>query len=512
MPYDYFFSIGLFLTVFISFLLRIKISIKEVPFIIVVILASSITKYNSLSFPYYGSEYEDAYVFQAASKNIFDHSYKADAFRVQVSDYSISNGSDELLSYTGHFTVFSGVLYVFNRLIGYSSYNVLIFNFITSILLAITLFIIIRKYAPNSYWAMTPVLIYLSSPIISVFHVTGLSETFSAFTILIYLYFLLDVLDNKVPMTKDFIFVLLALFLCLLTKRENMVLFISLPFFFRRIIAQKAYSTMALFVLIIGLYFSWIKPFSTEFIEAKEIEHSTFSFAYLRAQIPTYLFSFVTFKYYGYLFITFILSVISLIVKKRNISYESIGIALLFFVFLGIYGLHYRSRFFVESMEIGAFETFRYTNNFFALLALFIGLNLKDIALIFNGFLIKRIAFLGIITIFFFAVYQSNLLRLSFSKEEQIVRIHPIKKANRFIEGENAILVTNLPLIAKMNTTNNFLIHEFNTSNNYNSLNEFNALYFLLPNDLIEAFFQGKSKIKIMWEGKDAHYKLFKLL
>lgn len=520
MPYDYFIPLFLFLIVTMGSAYYLSKNFEgnwQILFAIAFI--SLVPKYEALTEPYYGTEYEDAFVFQADSKSLTEHSSEADRFRIQISNYNIEENGEELLSYTGHFTSFSSILGAYNKIFGYSRYRAIQLNLLFSVLLSFVIFSIFRLQTNSTLIGVTSILLLASSPATNLFQTSGLTETFSSLALAIALYlFLFLWRDKRVDHRKVIIF-LSALFLCLLIKRENMVLLVILPFVVYRLYDEKSFRLILIVGVSLATYFVGVEPFSTEYLEAQSIQTSTFSVSYLFVQLPAYLSAFLKFKFFGAGLVFLILTMIWIGYKRLQLSFESLLSLGLFILFLAIYCLHYRSRYFVLSMEMSDFETFRYANNFYFLLILAVGFNLRTIWMSMEPKKrLEKIVAVLFGVIFVFSIPFSLNLRNDLQSGEFQTRILPLLESQKIISeisagGQPEVLITDIPLVGRMLEEDEFslLIHEFNAENDYLSYSDKNRLYFLIPRETAERHFLSKIDIIPLPLGNQSGHILFQL-
>lgn len=519
MPYDYTIPLVLFFLVVIGYGYSAGKYLPQYSIIVAILIIAFAPKYAALSMPYYGTEYEDAYVFQADSKNLSEHLTKTEAFRIQVANYNIEDRGNELLAYTGHFSSFSSVVGFVNSLIGYSEYRTIQLNFIFSIILSFVLFSLVFRITNNTYSALVPVILIATSPATNLFQTSGLTETYSSLMIATFLFFLVSLVRKKQVSHLMAGLSIASLILCLMIKRENMVLLMLAPLIVARLNVVSYRFWILVLTVCLALYFIFVRPFSTEYLEAESIETNTFSISYLLVQLPVYLKALLNFKYFG-LSLFLLISTFSLLAYRRiTPSIESIITLFLLLAFIGLYCLHYRSRYFVASMEMSVFETFRYANNFYFLITLIVSLNVNTLM---EGFVIPKWNwFFGatILVLLSIGIQFSQLLRSDLQKGEFDSRIYPLIAANNLILTSrdiqsDPVLVTDISLVARMMREDDFYlkINEFKTSRDYMTMTTEEEIYFLLPEDVAENSFGDLANFKILPLRTDSDYTLFQIL
>jgi hypothetical protein len=518
MPYDYLIPLVFFFIIVIGCGYNLTKSKPNYWVLLLVIVISFIPKYNSISTPYYGTEYEDAFVFQADSKSFSEHSSEADRFRVQLANFNFENNQNELLSYTGHFTSYSSVIAFGNSILGYSQLRTIQFNLIFSMFLAVFLFMTVLNKSKNFQAAIISTLIFASSPASNLFQTSGLAETFSSMMIVIFISVLFKFWNAIRPTNKSIIFLFFTLFMCILIKRENMVVLSTLPLICYHLYRLQSLKWLWLLGIGLALYFYGIEPFSTEYLEAASIQTDTFSLKYLIVQLPVYILTLLKFEYFGVAFLVMCISFILIFYNKRKPSFESMVTTAIFCGYLITYCLHYRSRYFILNMEMSIFETFRYANNFYVLIAMIVGFNFCILLESKNTKYSKHIFLMPFILIFLISIPYSLNLRDDLQQGEYNTRILPVLEANRVVmkqmaDNEQGVLVTDIPLVAKMLDSQEFnlKIHEFNLNVNYMQTVKDNKLYFLLPNNLINKHFPNKNRLQFFPLDMNSHYLLFRL-
>jgi hypothetical protein len=518
MPYDYLIPLIIFFIALIGCGYSLINNAPKVYISIALLVVCFIPKYDFMNKPYYGTEYEDAYVFQADSKSVNEHMSRADRFRIQIENYDFENEREDLLSYNGHFTTYSSVIALGNKVLGYSQFRTIQFNLIFSLILSLIILNSVFVKSKNIPASLIAIFIFASSPAINLFQTSGLAETFSSLMIATFIGLLFQFWKIKIEDKMVIFFMIITLFMCMLIKRENMVLLSTLPLIVYQL--NKIQKIKWLWLIGFGLlaYFFGVQPFSTEFLEAESIKTSTFSLSYLTIQLPAYITTLMNFQYFGVGFIVMLITYLLLFIMKKKPSFEAVTSTIILLGYLTIYCLHYRSRYFVISMEMSDFETFRYANNFFFLIPLIIGFNLSSL---WDKTKVKWTTYLitaSFFTIFAVSISYSKNLRnvLYFSELES--RISPILEASKIIDSaglykNDLVLITDIPLVAKMLDVNDFnlKVHDFKVGFDYTLSKKKSRLYFLIPQNLVAESFPIETVINYYPLTKDSHYVLFQL-
>ena len=350
---------------------ELKTDKKAVQYIIICVALTFIFKYN-WGMPFWGLEYEDAYAFSFCSRqfsyNIYPSSFLVDAITIGSLQEPISMGT-----YGGHFITYSTFLSIFTRLFGWSFELLCIVNCIVSFLIMLILSLMF-KTSKNRFVA--PIL-YCCAPIINVFTTCMLSETFSSFICLTFI-FAFFAKDTKSIVLLRFI----AFFAALLCKRENLILCLFPTLDALHYLKQnhmkngirQALSISIPYASLTLVYFLMIQNvLEIERIEAEDIGMPTFSMSYFVRLFPAFVKSLLS----PLAFSVCVLLCFSLfgfhLFRERNITKQTVYPFVLFLMYLLLYSSHYRGWFFIQDDKVNEFETYRYINNFYYLLIVSIG-------------------------------------------------------------------------------------------------------------------------------------------
>lgn len=489
MPYDYLIPLILGAIVLLAVCLSVKPSKQLFLGFALILAAISATRIDGVMKPFYGLEYEDAYVWQAVTKDISYHDSKASPFRIQLADLDLESGYESTHSFNGHFTSFSSWVLLFNRLFGYSAENVILVNTVFSVLIYLLLFTIVFTVSNNLLLSMFATLLAVATPAINVFHSAGMSETYSSLIILssIFLYIKYTHLSSKNRYSAS---ILILLFISIITgiliKRENLLLLLLVAPASPRIYKNRHAAWLISLAVFMAFIFIYVRPFHTEYLESEFIGASTFSFDYLLIQLPVYLKTIYSIKYFGLTtWIVTLLTIFQLIRRKGALSTTASALCILFIGYLLLYSLHYRGQYFIESRSITSFETFRYLNNFYIILLPLMGLLIMDeIQIRSHSKLLTAGVFLFGLTVW------GNFSSIKFRN-----KLHTIEQQNRLenvnfciqslYDFSNSILVSDVAIAIKMYDYGGLIVSEYKSNTNYADLN-FSGLYFLLSSNLIE--------------------------
>ncbi len=393
--------------------------------------------------PFWGLEYEDAYVFSGVGR-MFSLSTFTESFLTDCVTIGSLENPMALSRYGGHFILYSTYLSNFIEILGFSYNTLTLANLIVTFLIILILSLFLGKN--SSLWFLAP-LLYCFAPIINVFSTTLLSETFSSLIIITYLFYWNE-FDNK----KEKIYYYLSIFLffvAIMCKRENLILFI-IPCIYSLVgtlndskIIRRRFEIIIPYIAVCIFYLVAIQNvFTIESIEAVDIAGKTFSFANFVKLAPyfiTSLFTIENFSIVNYLF------VISIIFLNRK-SFAEVSLLCLFLGYFLLYTAHYRGYFFAKYGEVSIFETFRYLNNFYCIVPLII-------TIVISSKMKIKAKYLYAVTSILIAcnLYSTINMRNEYNQIEQKVRFNSSSIIMNYIKDfeydNNYILVTDNTLI-----------------------------------------------------------------
>lgn len=385
-----------------------------------------------------GLEYEDAYSFSAYTRQL-SFGIISDSLRIECIDIGSLEEPQSLGTYGGHYVTYPIFLYLFTTILGFSITNISIINSFVSFLSLLTL--AFYKY-PYKYSWILAVSLFCFAPAINLFSTCFLAESFSAYLNICFI--LCFFISTKQKSTINAIFVYVTFFLCILTKRDNMILFVIPCVYSLHHIYSKNYKLAVSYVTPYIIIFSvslLIHNFLVaEYEEGIDISQSTFSISIFKSQFPVYIKSLCSMPYYSICFYIFILLLIFDIIQRR-ITIEMSALAILLVASLFMYSTHYRGYYFIENLEeFNAFATFRYINNFFYIIPIYIALSLNLTV----KYMIQLYICLNILGIF--SADRTLNLRLHCSREEQTLRFNELKKISQIIT-DNDVIITDVPLL-----------------------------------------------------------------
>lgn len=386
-----------------------------------------------------GLEYEDAYSFSAYTRQL-SFGITSDSLRLQCVDIGSLLDPQSLGTYGGHYISYSVFLYLFTSIFGFSFTSISLVNSGISLLSLLT--ITFYKY-PNKYGWLIGVLLFCLAPAVNMFSTCFLSESFSSFLCLCFILSYFDRNNHKSILFR--IFILVSFLLCILTKRDNTILFIVPAIYSLHALGNKDYK-LALneilpFIIIIILSTFFIHNFLiAEVEESSDISQSTFSFNILCSQLPIYLKSLFSFTYFNICMALFLfVIVLNLILHHSDIRLTCL--VALFLISLLMYSSHYRGYYFVENLEpISEFITFRYINNFFYTIPLFLALSFR----LYQKYVMPVIVILTILSLV--SILLTFNLRVINNNEEYSLRFKDIEIIDEIVKN-NDVVITDVPLL-----------------------------------------------------------------
>lgn len=386
-----------------------------------------------------GLEYEDAYSFSAYARQL-SFGITSDSLRIQCVDIGSLLDPQSLGTYGGHYITYSVFLYLFTSIFGFSFTSISLVNSGISLLSLLT--IAFYKY-PNKYGWLIGVLLFCLAPAVNLFSTCFLSESFSSFLCLCFILSYFDRNNHKSILFR--IFILVSFLLCILTKRDNTIMFIVPAIYSLHALVNKNYKLalneiLPFFIIIILSTFFIHNFLIAEVEESSDISQSTFSYNILCSQLPIYLKSLFSFTYFNICMALFLfVLVLNLILHHFDIRLTCL--VALFFISLLMYSSHYRGYYFVENLEpLSEFITFRYINNFFYTIPLFLALSFR----VHQKYVMPVIVILTILSLV--SILLTCNLRVSNNNEEYSLRFKDIEIIDEIVKN-NDIVITDVPLL-----------------------------------------------------------------
>lgn len=404
----------------------------------VCIICVCLFKYD-WGFHFLGLEYEDAYSFSAYTRQLF-YGIFSDSLRIQCVDIGSLNDPQSLGTYGGHYVTYPIFLYLFTSIFGFSFTSISLINSFISFLSLLTL--AFYRYG-NRYGWVVSISVFCFAPAINLFSTCFLSETFSAFLSLCFVLGFFKYKDNNSALVKTYLFV--TFLLCILTKRDNAILLL-VPLIFSLIEINRknfkiifGYLVPYCSILVISSIFIH-NLFLAEFEESNDIAQSTFSFSIFISQFPVYIKSLFSIPYFTVSIILFAVFFIYNIIN-RVFNIRMTVLAFLLFAYLIMYSSHYRGYFFIENLEsFNEFATFRYINNFFWIIPVYIALSFQAL----NKHKVFTYCFCVVFGLI--STYLTLILRINNNHEEYSLRFNDVELLSQDISCED-VIITDVPLV-----------------------------------------------------------------
>lgn len=424
---------------------------------------------------FHGLEYEDAYIYKASARYIYENisqnnstinSYLTDSCR-----FGSLKACHMSSTYSGHLMGYPHLILFFYSIFGYHPD---IANFVSLFLSSLSIlwvFMLANMIISDKKYILTCCFIYITLPIFNVFASTSLSELTSNFYIgllllsyLCYVYYSSDENNSNFFMkTINNSFIFFNLGVLLLIKRENISMVLCLPLcsiahlYFNqkninvKKIKERLITLSPIFIIFIFFYIFILDIFSTVEVENIEIGQEAFSIAYLKLLMPIFFQSFFNIEWYFFFSIFLILGLFQ-IFKEKNVFIFPVIIFLFYFI---LYALHHRSYYFIKAGEVSMFGTIRYMMGLVSLYAIISGMGLYKSAVYIHqivskyqkSYFLKSINRLTSITVATLCFLVSFYVRSSFIEEEYRSRIQPVEKTCELISKDKSIIITSVPLL-----------------------------------------------------------------
>lgn len=477
---QYYLCIVLIIFLFLLFIHEIIGDLKSIERfykrILLCLILTLIFKYN-YGIQFYGLEYEDAYVFSFCARqflyNIFPNSFLIDAV-------SVGSLTEPVLisTYGGHFIMYPTFLSLFTNVFGWSPTILSVANTIIAFLILLILSVIPKN---SKCWFIPPVL-YCCAPVINLFTTCFLSEIFSSFICLIFVYTFF-----REKTIYNYILCLISFLVAIMCKRDNLAL-LSLPVieFLYLILWKyrcdiKNHINILLryipFLFILCVYFLFIQNvFNIEEIESNDIDRATFSIQYMSILFPAFIKAMFSFKAFSFVLAFAIGWIVYFFVRnRRRMTFNIVFPLVLFCIYLILYTSHYRGYFFIKEEHVSSFETYRYINNFFYLIPLmFISMKCKYL---------KQIKLI-VCLVLAFSFYNTYAFRLKMSEIEYQERFREAQLVSNYIQtnSSKSLLICDNILLYQNICDDDFNVCDIRF---YNKLNKNRQTdYYLLLSDL----------------------------
>lgn len=420
-------------------------------------------------YPFFGLEYEDAFIFTDVGRALsIRNGLNSLSYQTETCAVGSLNECQFSMTYGGHFIPFPLLVSFVDRIFGYSPHNIFWINSILSLLaLFVALKIVDLLSAGNKKAVLIGGAILISTPFYCIFNTSGLSETFSSVFVLLAVYFYLRTKNDNTWRNFNFLFSIIFLSCTFLIKRENLVL-LSIPFvdLLLNLIKGKGGSIIKPLIIALAtsliaflLYKGLFNVFSIEHVESDMIGQNTFSLNYAFKLFPVFIKSLISINYFSFFGIFILLTpLIIFVTKDLNIRL----LIILAWIYLLVYSFHYRGYYFVKFNEISTFDTLRFYTNFFPLFVIPIICFICALTKIRLRSNITIVGFAVIIVILNSCLYFRT--RSHLSEIENYERIAPVKSVLAFMRPGDAIL-TDLPIVFHVYSPPDVFIVDYNSMN-----------------------------------------------
>lgn len=403
--------------------------------LLIVLSLSALYKIFFLEFPIFGLEYEDAFVYADVARQLqYSYLWQVDTFQTKTCmDGSLANCL-EYGTFNGHFIVLPLIISFINGIVGYSIYNIFIFNFFISLVVLVFFFKILSLLKIDDLSIFFSAILYITTPFINIQNTSGFSETLSSLFVIITFYYFLKCLEEEFNIQKPSYWIAIAMIIVsFIIKRENLIL-ISLPIvylfiaiFSRNIIRKHLLCiSLSFFIpLFAGVIFNYVAQVTDlEIVEGQVVGGATFTLNNFLINFPNFLLSLQNFKYFGVTGVLALSSLIIVFLPRHRMQFKVIGILVIFYSVL--YSFHYRSYYQVHYNMVNNFETLRYTTNYFPVFCLLFGAVLAE----FTSYTrhAKKLVSLILLIYLPFITLGNFELRHDIYNKEQVNRINPVRK------------------------------------------------------------------------------------
>ena len=436
--------------------------------IIVLLIANVFFKYPASNHFFNGREYEDAYVYNATGRYLAEQKNNSNyhSFLTASCVWGNLTNCQMSVTYSGHVIGFPFILYLLNILFGFNPLTANIVSLFLSCISIITLFVMAFYIIDDIKYSVICCLLFTLIPIYNVFSSTTFSEptsmAFVSLSLLIYLDFMTDLIDNKLRRYSLHLVALLFLMgFIILIKRENLIVALCLPLTSliynwadkKNIIYNDTMRKILLFIpiTIICIWLAWayIDFFNTIHCEEADIGASAFSISYFYVNIAKYIKGLLLWNWY-FVF-SYLLFGGILLLWKYKISIVPI---IIYFGYLILYTSHHRSYYFIKGGGVSEIDFVHYMINTILIYSLIGGIGFYHLM----NYIIKlitikkRFAIYGLISLLTIGLcglsyYYTYSLRKTYYEDEYMTRILPTKKTLDYISHSNAVIITSEPLL-----------------------------------------------------------------
>jgi len=457
---------------------------KRKVWIVASITLAVLVKYPFGDNEFSGLEYEDSFIYNAAARFAMQ-SGAATTVQPFLTSYC-SNGSldacIEYSTYSTHVIGYSSVIAGVQKIFGYSPHLAHFVSFLASVLCAGFLFVTAMLISRSVAYSAMAVLIFDLLPFQNLFATASVVEPFSSLFVLLSLLIYLLCVHFRSQKTQlwriglSWVGLLLVWLACILIKKENAVSIALLPIgtmtialFRKQPLRELTWGVVpicGIWVALIWFYLAGIDVAETIRAETPDVGGFPFSIYFFSKLFPVFVSTLCDWRLFFVVSALLPIALVKLIwgpVKSPLMWYP----IALFFSYLIIYSLHYRSYYFIKTDVVNEFDTYRYLSHLVPLYSLFAAAGLH-----YCGTAIKNIpsvhprigkalsvCIAGILLVF--SVLQTSNLRSFYSEIEDNNRVGVARSVLGFLQPTDqpyAILTDDVLLYQILGSSKEFLV------------------------------------------------------
>lgn len=360
---------------------------KRTVWIVVAITLAALMKYPFGGSVFSGLEYEDAYIYNAAARFALNYGVATTVqpFLTASCSYGSLVTCNEYSTYAGHVIGYSSVIAGTAKIFGYDPLLANYVSFAASVICAGFLFVTALLISKSVAHSAIAVFIFDLLPFQNLFATASVVEPFSSLFVILSLLSYLVCVHFRPQQTQRWRIILswAGLFLvwwaCILIKRENAIAIALLPAVTvalillerqpLRVLTWGVAAICSIWVTLAWFYLVGINVAATIRAEVPDVGGFPFSIYFLPKLLPVFLATLFDWRLFFVLSALLPLALVKLIRGPSGSPLMWYPIAL-FFSYLIIYSLHYRSYYFIKTNVVHEFDTYRYLSNLIPLYSL----------------------------------------------------------------------------------------------------------------------------------------------
>lgn len=434
--------------------------------ILVLILINLVFKFPFSSNFFDGLEYEDAYIYKASARAIYEGQYAFSKINPYYPTSCIYGSIKDCRMSAIFVTNFLGYPYLIN--LGYHlfGYQINISNIVSLLFSGISIalvFMIALLMIDQLSFALICSFVYITIPIFNVYASTSLTEPLSnaylALVLLLYLIYCCQEREKKDSLFSNVLglsAIAFTIVFSILIKTSNISLVFCLPIaglislMTDKKIKDKNLRNKFLVslpvIFLVFLFSNQVLKFQTAVeINRADIGGSPFSFLYFKALAPTFAESFFDFQWYLVYTLFFLIGIVFGLKKKNG------KLLIIVFVFYFVlFTIHYRSYYFTRGLPVVKDEALRYMTSIVSLYSIIVGFGVYYLwrsikkaeanrpSRLFGKSLIASL----LVIVLGVSIFFTLKCRAYFSEDEQNVRVAPVIKTIEYLAGKDDILIT----------------------------------------------------------------------